>query len=456
VDLGGYTWEQQKRTPLILTVILGCIWGYLIFQNFQLASDYPNPEASSIYLEYADREMRMLDGAADGPALMRWYFEVAEPEKVLESLALTFDTARDHRSLDHDEDLVRILTYWELGEKDPALRLARAAWEEDDVSRRIMKTIAGGEPVAESDVAELRQTVIEGEGRAWDARVLRLVEGEDHWGAYRSRSKGLAWRILVTDLAILAALILALLCVPLMMKNWKATGCPRPHRVTHPWTAPFVLGVFFGTDLIARFAFDFLVIGFGQTMDWWPVALGFDTLWRMLPVILVMVYLFNKPTHMFRVFGLDRRADWTMAFGMLALLWLIPWIAGLFMDMRSIPVDPTDFILYARPTFGEMVLVFFSSCVMAPISEEILFRGLLFMGLRKASGPWAALVLSSVLFGLMHWQYDLVGVLSVMVFGAGNALLVWRTGSLVPAILLHAIYNFLITLSVAVAYELPI
>jgi membrane protease YdiL (CAAX protease family) len=42
-----------------------------------------------------------------------------------------------------------------------------------------------------------------------------------------------------------------------------------------------------------------------------------------------------------------------------------------------------------------------------------------------------------------------------MIMGVACGALVWRTGSLFPAILVHALYNFLIMLNVYVAYQLP-
>jgi membrane protease YdiL (CAAX protease family) len=57
--------------------------------------------------------------------------------------------------------------------------------------------------------------------------------------------------------------------------------------------------------------------------------------------------------------------------------------------------------------------------------------------------------------GVIHWQYDVFGMLSVMLLGVGNALLVWRTGSLFPAVMVHALYNFLIAVMVLVSYQMP-
>lgn len=78
--------------------------------------------------------------------------------------------------------------------------------------------------------------------------------------------------------------------------------------------------------------------------------------------------------------------------------------------------------------------------VAAPVVEEIAFRGLLFSTLRRRmSTPWAAL-LSGALFGAIH----LYSPPSAVQVAAGGVLYAWayaRTGSLLPAMLAHAVHN---------------
>lgn len=76
--------------------------------------------------------------------------------------------------------------------------------------------------------------------------------------------------------------------------------------------------------------------------------------------------------------------------------------------------------------------------VLAPVSEELLFRGLLFRGARRRWGFWPSALLSASAFALLHPSYDAA---TILVFGLALAYLVERTGSLRPAIALHAINN---------------
>lgn len=87
----------------------------------------------------------------------------------------------------------------------------------------------------------------------------------------------------------------------------------------------------------------------------------------------------------------------------------------------------------------ELIAAGLALVVIAPVSEEILFRGFVFRGLnRKFSWPIAAAV-SSGLFGLAHWQLN-VGI-DTFVLGMVACWLTFRTNSVLPAILLHGIKN---------------
>lgn len=78
--------------------------------------------------------------------------------------------------------------------------------------------------------------------------------------------------------------------------------------------------------------------------------------------------------------------------------------------------------------------------IMAPVFEEIVFRGIIQKGLiNKGMKPFAAIFLSSVIFGLVHgnpWQ--LVGA---VLLGGVLGLVYYKTKSLLLPILLHAFNN---------------
>ncbi|MCM2257265.1 MAG: CPBP family intramembrane metalloprotease [Vicinamibacteria bacterium] len=79
-------------------------------------------------------------------------------------------------------------------------------------------------------------------------------------------------------------------------------------------------------------------------------------------------------------------------------------------------------------------------CVAAPVVEEILFRGLLFVGIRQALGERPAILLSAAVFAAIHSEFSFGGVFAL---GAGCAWVYQRTGLLSAAIAVHATHNFL-------------
>lgn len=80
-------------------------------------------------------------------------------------------------------------------------------------------------------------------------------------------------------------------------------------------------------------------------------------------------------------------------------------------------------------------------CVIAPIIEEILMRGFVLGGLKNTYGIPAALLLSSALFALLH--FNMVQTLSAFVCGILLGLLYLKTDSIFCCIVAHCGYNFI-------------
>src|SRR5690606_7792760 len=90
------------------------------------------------------------------------------------------------------------------------------------------------------------------------------------------------------------------------------------------------------------------------------------------------------------------------------------------------------------------VLAVFIAVVLAPVTEEIVFRGALFRSLRPRMGVWPAALLSSLIFAFIHVEVvtsqplALVGLFLLgMVFAIG----LQKSGSLLVPILAHAVFN---------------
>ncbi len=82
--------------------------------------------------------------------------------------------------------------------------------------------------------------------------------------------------------------------------------------------------------------------------------------------------------------------------------------------------------------------------IMAPIAEETFFRGFIFGGLRTRLPAFVAIVISGVLFGVIHLTTgNVAATVQLAVLGAVLAWLYERTGSIRPTIAVHMINNAL-------------
>lgn len=80
-------------------------------------------------------------------------------------------------------------------------------------------------------------------------------------------------------------------------------------------------------------------------------------------------------------------------------------------------------------------------CILAPVIEEVLMRGFLLEGLSVNYGKMVALIISSTLFALLH--FNLIQIVPSFICGLILGFLYFRTGSLFPCILAHAGYNLI-------------
>jgi membrane protease YdiL (CAAX protease family) len=89
---------------------------------------------------------------------------------------------------------------------------------------------------------------------------------------------------------------------------------------------------------------------------------------------------------------------------------------------------------------AEALATYLLAAVLAPFLEELTFRGLLFPALKRHM-PWvAAAAVSGLTFAAIHPQGPLLWV-SLGTLGVAGAVSAQYTGSLVPAMVMHALNN---------------
>lgn len=81
--------------------------------------------------------------------------------------------------------------------------------------------------------------------------------------------------------------------------------------------------------------------------------------------------------------------------------------------------------------------------IIAPLLEEILFRGCMLGTLKKEMHPWIAICISALFFGLAHGTP--LGIIYATVLGLIMGWLMVRFNSILPSILFHVAYNLTVS-----------
>lgn len=145
----------------------------------------------------------------------------------------------------------------------------------------------------------------------------------------------------------------------------------------------------------------------------------------------------------FADFGI-RRTPVLPAIGWTVAVWLtfivFSALYATVFDIKS--TDELPERLGADQSVYAMVGVTFMAAFMAPIAEELFFRGFCFTALRRSIGLVGGIVGTGAIFGLVHIAgSDAEFLVPLGVFGALLCVLYWRTGSLIPCMVLHALNN---------------
>ncbi|MEX0668353.1 MAG: type II CAAX endopeptidase family protein [Candidatus Saccharimonadales bacterium] len=162
---------------------------------------------------------------------------------------------------------------------------------------------------------------------------------------------------------------------------------------------------------------------------------------EVLAVTAVYLYVRNKGGSWldlgFRSFNWLKAVGWIGVFtiGFLVLASVAVGIGEVLLPGVDFDQEQEISFLAARDSL-EMILAFLALVVIAPISEETIFRGFLLPAFTKSIGVIWAVIMTSALFGLLHPPIGAMIVISL--FAVFLALAYIRLNSIWPAIILHS------------------
>ena len=159
-------------------------------------------------------------------------------------------------------------------------------------------------------------------------------------------------------------------------------------------------------------------------------------------IMLAILLLIARGLPLRDAFGLHRPASWLRALGYALLALVAIYVAGYLYVLLS-GTDPTDEQGLVPNEWdpdraGAFVAFFVAVSVVAPIVEELTYRGLGFSLLRPY-GAWVAILVTGILFGAAHGLVEALPVLTV--FGIAVGWLRARTASVYPSMILHGFFN---------------
>lgn len=154
----------------------------------------------------------------------------------------------------------------------------------------------------------------------------------------------------------------------------------------------------------------------------------------------------------FALDGLPRR---DLVLGIACLTALVAVVAAmeslLGIDGGSKSVEAT---YRAARLAGMLPMLWLATVVVAPVAEELLFRGFLHRGWALSwLGASGTIVVTSALWAALHQQYHWLGILCIFLMGLIFGWARQRSGSTTLTIILHALNNLFATILVTVQIE---
>ena len=182
-----------------------------------------------------------------------------------------------------------------------------------------------------------------------------------------------------------------------------------------------------------------------------PLVMGFINLIALGVVIAWGVYMTKAPAR--QIFNFKWPGGWLLPGVVCAMLGAAIILSEADNLFRMVFPVPETLVNLFRDLTGGRGGVWSSALtivIVAPVTEELLFRGLILRGLLQRYRPWKAIVLSAAFFALAHanpWQ-----LISALSLGLIVGWWYWRTASVVSGLIGHALLN-----AQALAYQyLPI
>lgn len=412
----------------------------------------------------ADRDLRLAEGTDHMPTWARPLLGIDNLQSTLDQRIAAFEPLVRSRHR-HDETDPRATAVADEGAF--ALGVMIAVHGKGNAANAPFQQLGiPGPPSTE----EIMARIIEGREHWWDLAYLKALDlppSEEEASGFAAQLVEARTRHLVSNTVkargtMVAITLGGLIFIPGTLLAFLRVE--KPGGYVGRWTLSFGLGVF----LLAYLAYLGFSLSFNHGLDLFasqpsaeggplmsmPVFITLDGLTRFLPALIALALLFRRARHAISRLGISGPLDGKMVLGGFAMLQILDFGLRMVIDPTANP-DPTGGL--STMELGAWGLVFgvVSACLAAPIAEEILYRGVLFRSLDNRLPLSVAVVVSSIVFALVHF-YTIPSLIMVASVGAICALSYSASRSLLTAIVLHALYNASIKIPEWIVYQTPL
>ncbi|MBM3529482.1 MAG: CPBP family intramembrane metalloprotease [Alphaproteobacteria bacterium] len=227
------------------------------------------------------------------------------------------------------------------------------------------------------------------------------------------------WGVVATVAWLMLSFAAGALGASLLFSAWQGTSSPRG--------TPGFDGVALTIGAMAAFPVQVAVLAYAARVRGWRIA---DYLALNMP----------------------RRGEVVMS--SIVVVGLILAFNALWLLIGQDIVSPFQVQTYrsAKET-GWLPLLLIAIVVIAPIAEEITFRGFAHRGLALPGWEIYAIVVIALAWALMHIQYDWLGMAQIFTIGLVLGWFRWASGSTTLAILMHGLVNLEAMIETAIKVE---
>jgi membrane protease YdiL (CAAX protease family) len=138
-----------------------------------------------------------------------------------------------------------------------------------------------------------------------------------------------------------------------------------------------------------------------------------------------------------------------LVYGVFAFAAILPFclvaekMGRMIVPLFGVPPTTHELLVVVQNTHNPWILplALLQASVLAPLTEEFAFRGVLMMSLIRQIGAVGAIVFSSVVFAAMHFSGEPQAMPPLFLLAMAMGYVAYRTRSLVAPIVTHAIFN---------------